>query len=209
MGTNANWKTWRDDIMFLPQPCYSELGCSGCKCHPGFMNAYDSIAGDIFAAVSELPPGPLILTGHSLGGAQATHCAIDLARRGIKADKVYTVGQPRVGNVEFAAWYASYGIEHWRVTHHRDPIPHMPWRGLGGYRQNLREAYYEDADAAAPTRICDGINSEDPKCADQFNDELTLPFLYDHWKYLGFSFAKDVIRCTLSEASDSGESFYV
>lgn len=201
MGTNANLDTWLDDILFLPSSCYSKLGCSGCNCHPGFLKTYGSIADDVYKAVSKLPAGKLIITGHSLGAAQATHCAIDLNNRGIKPDHIYTVGQPRVGNVEFTQWYDRLGLDHWRVTHHRDPIPHLPWRGLGSYRHVLREAYYEDASASAPKKICDANNAEDPTCTDQFNDEATLPFIVDHWNYLGFSFAKDVIRCTFSDVA--------
>jgi hypothetical protein len=199
MGTNAALDTWIDDVLFLPSSCYSELGCSGCNCHPGFKKTYQSIADDVYKAVSKLPAGKLIITGHSLGAAQATHCAIDLNNRGIKPDHIYTVGQPRVGNVEFADWYNHLGLDHWRITHHRDPIPHLPWRGLGGYRQVLQEAYYKDAHASAPTKICDAKNSEDPTCADQFNDEATLPFIADHWSYLGFAFAPDVLLCSVAE----------
>merc|ERR1712226_1598590 len=66
------------------------------------------------------------------------------------------------------------------VTHHRDPIPHLPWRGLGNYQQVLKEAYYKDAGASAPTALCPAIR-EDTQCADQFNDELSTLFITDHW----------------------------
>jgi hypothetical protein len=199
MGTNANLETWIDDILLVPTSCYSDAGCNGCNCHPGFYNAYHSIASEILLAVQNLPSGKLIITGHSLGAAQATHCAIALHTHGLAIDHIYTMGQPRVGNDAFANWYDRLGLDHWRVTHHRDPIPHLPWRGLGNYKQVLREAYYEDANADSPTKLCDPGFAEDPTCADQFNDELSTLFITDHWNYLGFSFASDVIRCTLSD----------
>jgi len=199
MGTNANLETWIDDVLILPTSCYKDEGCVGCKCHPGFYNTYQSINTEVLAALQKLPSGKLIITGHSLGAAQATHCAIHLHTHGLTVDHIYTVGQPRVGNDAFANFYDRLGLDHWRVTHHRDPVPHLPWRGLGNYKQVLREAYYEYADAEAPTTICDAGFAEDPKCADQFNDELTLLHVTDHWSYLGFSFASAVLRCTFSE----------
>ena len=125
------------------------------------MQTYEIIAQQVYNAISMLPSGALIITGHSLGAAQATHCAIDMHTRGLTPDHVYTVGQPRVGNDEFANYYDRLGLDHWRVTHHRDPIPHLPWRGLGNYKQVLREAYYEDANADAPTKVCDPAFAED------------------------------------------------
>lgn len=198
MGTNANLETWIDDVLLVPSKCYRDIGCSGCNCHPGFLQTYQSIADQVYDAVSALPAGPLIITGHSLGAAQATHCAVDMHNRGITPEHVYTVGQPRVGSDEFANWYDRLGLDHWRVTHHRDPVPHLPWRGLGNYKHILREVYYKDADADSPTKVCDSGYSEDPTCADQFNDELSTLFITDHWNYLGFSFAADVLRCTFT-----------
>jgi len=199
MGTNANLETWIDDVLILPTSCYKDEGCSGCNCHPGFYNTYQSIATEVLIAVQDLPAGKLIITGHSLGAAQAMHSAIHLHTHGLAIDHIYTVGQPRAGNDEFANFYDRLGLDHWRVTHHRDPVPHLPWRGLGNYKQVLREAYYKDANADAPTRICDPQFAEDPKCADQFYDELTLVHITDHWNYLGLSFSAAVLRCTLAD----------
>jgi len=199
MGSNLSPKTWRDDIQVWPTECYKAAGCHGCKCHPGFQKAYESIASDVYDAVTRLPAGKLMITGHSLGAAMATHCALDLHARGVSSPTVYTVGQPRIGNDAFANYYDRLKFDHWRVTHHRDPIPHLPWRGLGGYKHMLREVYYESGSADARPKLCDAGFAEDPTCADQFNDELTLPFLVDHWTYLGFSFAADVIRCSFPE----------
>lgn len=198
MGTNANLETWIDDVNVLPSKCYRDLGCDSCNCHPGFYNTYQSINSDIISAVDNLPAGKLIITGHSLGAAQAMHCAIHLYIHGVTIDHIYTVGQPRVGNTALSDWYDNLGLDHWRITHHRDPIPHLPWRGIGNYKQILKEAWYKDADASAPDQICDTV-VEDTKCADQFNDELTTAFISDHWSYLGFSFSAAVLRCTFLE----------
>jgi predicted lipase len=46
----------------------------------------------------------LVFTGHSLGGALAVHAATDMLLEGIRSAssmRIYTIGQPRVGNKEF------------------------------------------------------------------------------------------------------------
>ena len=44
---------------------------------------------------------------------------------------VYTFGEPRVGNKAFHAYYNSGEHLSWRVTHHRDPVPHLPTEDMG------------------------------------------------------------------------------
>jgi len=51
------------------------------------------------------------ITGHSLGGALASICAMDLIVSGqIPAERlmIYTLGQPRVGDPAWAAAYDKY-----------------------------------------------------------------------------------------------------
>ena len=44
----------------------------------------------------------VMVTGHSLGAAIATHCAVDLFMNvGIKDFELYTFGSPRVGDDAF------------------------------------------------------------------------------------------------------------
>lgn len=48
------------------------------------------------------PSAKIIVSGHSLGGALAVLCALDLHRTYNKVDRLTTIGQPRIGNSEFA-----------------------------------------------------------------------------------------------------------
>ncbi len=51
------------------------------------------------------PSAPLFIAGHSLGGALATLCAVDVRARLAAPDvRLFTFGSPRVGNAVFAAW---------------------------------------------------------------------------------------------------------
>ena len=67
------------------------------------------------------------ITGHSLGGALATHAAAHLLSQGINVDMLYTFGSPRVGDNKFSTWFdALLKNTKVRVTHGRDPVPHLP-----------------------------------------------------------------------------------
>lgn len=60
----------------------------------------------------------LVITGHSLGGALAVHAATDLVYSGLRpVHKVYTFGQPRVGNKQFDQFLKSKVQDVYRVTH--------------------------------------------------------------------------------------------
>jgi len=195
-GTHADIHTVIDDMNLVPTTCYADV-CPACTCHPGFLESYNEVAADVSAAVSILSPGKLIITGHSLGASQATHCAYDLHTKGLTPDHIYTYGQPRVGNEGFSTFYDSLKFDHWRVTHHRDPVTHLPWRGIGTYRHILREAYYQNESAGQATRICSAVDSEDPLCTGQFNDELTVLHVMDHMTYMGYNMLTDWFQCAL------------
>ncbi len=57
-------------------------GCTGCQVHLGFYNAYKGVAPLVRQTVERLlglhRGAKLIITGHSLGGAMAVLCALDL-----------------------------------------------------------------------------------------------------------------------------------
>lgn len=92
--------------------------------HKGFLASYDSLRHQVFRLVDAITapkggaaaagaPGTewrVFITGHSLGGALATLCAYELAKRGGAARQcqqltLYTFGAPRVGNKVFADEY--------------------------------------------------------------------------------------------------------
>ncbi len=67
------------------------------------------------------------ITGHSLGGALATHAAVQLVSQGINVEALYTYGSPRVGDNKFSTWFdALVKSVKVRVSHGRDPVPHLP-----------------------------------------------------------------------------------
>jgi triacylglycerol lipase len=107
------------------------------KVHKGFAVAYRSVAPQVMTAVQQLlvrKRRPVFLTGHSLGGALATLCSLDvwiklgLSRREIS---VSTFGSPRVGNDAFRHIYKSTVPLHWRIVVIPDVVTKHP---KGGYK---------------------------------------------------------------------------
>lgn len=102
------------------------------KIHKGFAVAYMSVAKGVMLEVQKLrdvKKRPVFLTGHSLGGALATICSLDLwfkldiSRREIF---VSTFGSPRVGNYEFSEVYREVIPLHWRIVVDPDMIAKLP-----------------------------------------------------------------------------------
>ena len=78
----------------------------------------------------------------------------------------------------------------WRLTHYRDPVPHLAPLGLFDYRHTSTEVFYNEANTHY--KVCDG-SGEDPRCSDQILDVL----LTDHWHYANFSFLTGYLSCKL------------
>jgi predicted lipase len=83
------------------------------------------------SALSANPSATLVITGHSLGGALASLAAFDLKQiTGITSKEVYTFGSPRVGDSGFASAYQQRVNTTWRMTNHKDIVPHLPPKGF-------------------------------------------------------------------------------
>jgi len=110
----ANWITNFD---FIPDE----------DMHRGFAAALDSV----WFKISDVLAGadlPVVLTGHSLGGALAVLAARrmekDLRR---SPESVYVFGAPRCGTQAFAdAYDATLGMRTYRFVHGNDIVPTVP-----------------------------------------------------------------------------------
>ncbi|MEM8804994.1 MAG: lipase family protein [Cyanobacteria bacterium P01_G01_bin.38] len=70
---------------------------------------------------------PLLITGHSLGGALATMAAAALSENGIDVAGLYTFGQPRVGDWSFSRQLNNnLDGKVFRFVNNNDIVPHVP-----------------------------------------------------------------------------------
>ncbi|KAM3137211.1 hypothetical protein pb186bvf_010757 [Paramecium bursaria] len=111
--------------------------CKGCKVHHGFKNVYENLANNLQACAYSLnanhPNATLVVTGHSLGAAQATLAVLEINEQIKKVDIFYIYGSPRVGNKKFVE-YAEKQLSHTfiaRITHAKDPFIHLPTTWMG------------------------------------------------------------------------------
>lgn len=201
-GTDAsspgNWFVALDT--FEPAE-YSDGGCQGCRVHNGFYDAWSrslesGVLDPIAGLMEQYDTNKMLVTGHGLGGAYATFAAAHLATTpaGSNMDiSVYTFGQPRVGNFQFAKHVVTKVPAFFRVVHDKDPVAHVPASTFHEFTHIPREVFYKRADGTGMT-LCSDWNIadlgtatkadfEDPACSFQFNFNPLA--LWNHMKYLG------------------------
>jgi triacylglycerol lipase len=82
-------------------------------------------AADGLAA--DLDPGlPIVVCGHSLGGALATLLVADMAANTSLKPQAWTFASPRVGDAAFAACYGRLTTVSWRIYNLPDIVPYFP-----------------------------------------------------------------------------------
>lgn len=161
---------------------------NGSKVHTGFLTAYRSaskyIQKNMVEVASQFPDYKIVLTGHSLGAAEATLAAMDIVSNQpqlMDRMELYTYGGPRVGNSVFANWLSGQPFPIYRVVYKEDIVTHVPFRSMG-YQHVSQEVWYgKDGQAS----FCGGGNNENSTCAGQllppqwgFRDHLLYPGLH-------------------------------
>lgn len=113
-----NWKT---NIDLKPVPITPKAEA---EIHSGFRNAYLLVKPKLTQILrdAQQPDDRIIYTGHSLGGALAVMAAQDLAHMEAKP-RIYTFGQPQVGNAAFAKTCPG---KLYRFVHDKDPVARVP-----------------------------------------------------------------------------------
>ncbi|KAK4530913.1 hypothetical protein CCYA_CCYA06G1770 [Cyanidiococcus yangmingshanensis] len=109
------------------------------RVHEGFLTSYLSIYQEVELEVTrryKSNPRPILISGHSLGGALANLAALHLAIRLELNDTsmmLTTFGSPRVGDLYFARLLDFMVPIHFRVTNAADAVARLPFTGLGGW----------------------------------------------------------------------------
>ncbi|GAB4384667.1 MAG: lipase family protein [Elainellaceae cyanobacterium] len=139
---NFQERVIQDKIVQQREQVYPYAGesSSGAKMHSGFSAAYMSVRKQIHEYLSTHDAATVTTTGHSLGGALATLCAVDVQYN--FADKVaidvYTFGSPRVGNDGFRDSFNRRVPDSFRFVYGMDIVAALP-RPWQGYRHVDKE----------------------------------------------------------------------
>lgn len=94
----------------------------GIQVHRGFDGATTRVVNELRPLLDK--SSPIVITGHSLGGAVALLTGMHLHREGFQISHIYTYGQPRVTDKQGAALYKQIPVS--RYVNHRDIVPVIP-----------------------------------------------------------------------------------
>ncbi len=119
---------WITDLKFVQQVYpYGEKKDSQVRVHYGFISAYKSVRDAVLNYVEESPHQRVMCTGHSLGGALATLCALDVQYNFPgKEVSCYSYGSPKVGNADFQKSYDKRVPKTYRFVNSADAVPNLP-----------------------------------------------------------------------------------
>lgn len=196
-GTHSTYlKNWIADLYAVPLDL-NFPGVDHAYVHKGFYEAYHhselkpQVTAEVVRLLAENPAYSVAVTGHSLGGALASFCGLDLVMNvHIPNDRIWlaTFGSPRVGNPVFASFFNSTLPFSVRVTHNRDVVVHLPPHTPGSlytYHHVAQEIWYHRLSiwkAEEVYQACDD-SGEDLSCSRSVPGS-SIP---DHLTYLGVS----------------------
>tara|TARA_B110000259_G_C13932692_1_gene369583 strand:+ start:226 stop:909 length:684 start_codon:yes stop_codon:yes gene_type:complete len=97
------------------------------RVHSGFLAQYESVRDQVHQMANVDTSTHIMVTGHSLGGALATLCALDLAITNPSLDvDCITFGSPRVGCKRFVKLFTDRVHKHVRCVHNNDLVTKIP-----------------------------------------------------------------------------------
>ncbi|MCK5523781.1 MAG: lipase family protein [Thiomargarita sp.] len=111
-----------------------DKGSYGSQVHKGFQDALNKVWGDMsdYLKACQDKNQALFFTGHSLGGALATLAAAKCSEAKIgPISGLYTYGQPRVGDQNFAEHFKKeFQGKYFRFVNRRDIVTHLPFDSI-------------------------------------------------------------------------------
>jgi pimeloyl-ACP methyl ester carboxylesterase len=109
--------------------------------HSGFLRSFREIQREVLPYIWALSIAdkPIVICGHSRGGALAILLAAILQHRGTPVHSVYTFGSPKVGGADFAECWIRTGIPLYPLINGRDVVPSLPPSSWGEW---LRLVFY-------------------------------------------------------------------
>ncbi|XAR57122.1 Triacylglycerol lipase [Bertholletia excelsa] len=171
-------QNWIEDL-YWKQLDLNYPGMPDAMVHRGFYYAYHNttIRPGVLNAIERAKElyGDLdiMVTGHSMGGAMAAFCGLDLKVNHEAGNvQVVTFGQPRIGNSVFVSYYHQFVPNTVRITNEHDIVPHLPpyysYFPQKTYHHFPREVWLYKIGFGSLVyrveRICDDTG-EDPSCS--------------------------------------------
>ncbi|GFP81922.1 lipase [Phtheirospermum japonicum] len=193
-------QNWVEDL-YWKQLDIDYPGVDGAMVHHGFYTAYHntSLRPGVLNAVQKAKEIygdiKIMVTGHSMGGAMAAICGLDLRLSlGEKNVQVMTFGQPRIGNAAFATYFNKIVPDTIRVTNDHDIVPHLPpyyhYFPQKTYHHFAREVWLYNIGFGSliytVEKVCDG-SGEDPTCSRSVSGNS----ISDHLAYYGVKMGCD------------------
>lgn len=185
-----------DLYTFEPSPLLREI-CNNCSVHSGYLYVWAHLQPCIVKKLhmigcSEEAGSVLRVTGHSLGAGVSAIAMMVLKRNGWNVAESYNFGMPRTGDDAFAANFTStFSGQFWRITHHKDPIVHLPPENWGPFRWHYDHAEPEvfyDGEVDQGYTIC--VERDDANCSAKylhFDWDFTFA---DHMHYVGVTMGR-------------------
>lgn len=187
-------QNWIEDL-FWKQLDLSYPGMPDAMVHHGFYVAYHNttmrpcVVNAVKRARKIYGDLKIMVTGHSMGGAMASLCGLDLTVNHEAPDvQVMTFGQPRIGNAAFASYYSQLVPNTIRITNEHDMVPHLPPYyprfPQKTYHHFPREVWLYNIEFGSllytVEKVCDR-SGEDPSCS----RSVTGNSISDHLVYYG------------------------
>ncbi|MGF1458587.1 MAG: Mbeg1-like protein [Leptolyngbyaceae cyanobacterium] len=127
---------WINNFQFRQQIYpYGDATETDVRFHRGFMTAYFAVRDRLLKVVQDFPDVPLIIAGHSLGGAIATIAALDIqyniTQHTEQPITLHTFGAPRVGNSALVESFNRRVPNSHRFVYGWDLVTRVPrtWQG--------------------------------------------------------------------------------
>ncbi|KAJ1913429.1 hypothetical protein H4219_005222 [Mycoemilia scoparia] len=203
-GTKELFQFIMDTEMLMLTIFDKVFGSAG-KAHLGFGRGFVSSKAHIYEVLPKLihdhPDYSIVVTGHSLGGAMSSLAIRELYT--LYPDirdrlKLYTYGEPRVGDLAFADDFNSMKIPAYRIVNDADIVPHYGLQAMLYVHHDQEYWIVKNSTHGGPTdkpielRKCGLVNleskidaRENPSCSIQLSvgsrslqDHFILNYIY-------------------------------
>lgn len=130
------WKDWFDNFKFWKVKTPKKWFGESFRVHDGFYSQWSSVRRIIIDYIKKYEIKEIWITGHSLGGALATLCALDLFVNFGIIIHARMFGSPRVGTSFFSSFYNSKMEDSVSYQFDDDMVCKVPpiWFGYGHIR---------------------------------------------------------------------------